>query len=194
MFSLLWSLICYQSIYKYHVINREMRNSKGDFQYFLPLSAGLCSYLPAASNNEKIVQTFYSFSLRKIHLGYGIGDGSIRKTHHALGKQKYRKENVFLGLVKSEMFSLLKPKYILLWEEWIPVVDVIFLYIYTELLIAIVGNNGNYLPVPICKCLWKCQYSHGNSSEIQAGDFTRLFLVHQRVNTGLNRGTVQVRR
>lgn len=38
MFSLLWSLICYQSICKYHVIKREMRNSKGDFQYFLPLS------------------------------------------------------------------------------------------------------------------------------------------------------------
>jgi len=73
MFSLLWSLIYYQSIYKYHVINRETRNSKGDFQYFLPLSTGLCSYLPAASDNEKVVQTFYGFSLRAIR-SYGVWD------------------------------------------------------------------------------------------------------------------------
>jgi len=120
MFSFLWSLICYQSIYKYHVINRETRNSKGDFQYFLPLSTGLCSYLPAASNNEKNVQTFCSFSLRRMHLEYGSGDRSIRKKRHALGKQKLGRKNVgerksvFLGLVKSETFSLLKAMYILL--------------------------------------------------------------------------------
>lgn len=99
MFSFLWSLICYQSIYKYHVINRETRNSKGDFQYFLPLSTGLCSYLPAASNNEKIVQTFCSFSLRAIRLGYGIVGRSIRG-----GKKKLCLGTANLGSKKVEKF------------------------------------------------------------------------------------------
>lgn len=87
VFSFLCSLICYQSIYKYHVINRETRNSKGDFQYFLPLSTGLCSCLPAASSNERIVQAVCSSSFRRIHLGYGTGDRSIGKISW-LGKAK----------------------------------------------------------------------------------------------------------
>lgn len=106
MFSLLWSLICYQSICKYHVIKREMRNSRGDFQYFLPLRAAPSSSLPAAPKNGKIVQIPCSLSLRRSHSMCGVGNRSIGgKKNSCLGKgkaegkmQQEKKNQFFWGL------------------------------------------------------------------------------------------------
>lgn len=113
MFSLLWSLICYQSICKYHVIKREMRNSRGDFQYFLPLRAAPSSSLPAAPKNGKIVQTPCSLSLRRSHSMCGVGNRSIGGEKKILSwerkswgekMQQEKKKSVFLGLVKMLNF------------------------------------------------------------------------------------------